>query len=97
MKNKSPAFQFYAAEFLADKNVICMTTEEVGAYWLLVSICWRESQLPDDLEELSSLVRMNSEKFQTSWDKRIKRCFQKNEDGFWVHPRLEEERKKQQE
>jgi uncharacterized protein YdaU (DUF1376 family) len=92
---KAPAFQTYAADFLADLNVIVMTTEEVGAYWLLTLVCWREESLPDDLEELAAIARMVVEPFEQCWAKRIRRCFIQREDGRWVHPRLEKERVKQ--
>lgn len=92
----APAFQHYAADFLANRNVAVMSAEEVGAYWLLVNYCWREGTLPDDMEELASLSRVPLERFQASWDKRIGRCFQK-EGNTWLHPGLEAERLKQAE
>ena len=93
---KAPAFQFYAADFLADKNVAVMSAAEVGAYILLISYCWREGALPDDHEELALLSRMPLEQFEKSWEKRLGRCFvQRGEDGQWVHPRLEAERESQ--
>jgi uncharacterized protein YdaU (DUF1376 family) len=95
--SKSPAFQLYPAEFLADANVAVMNAEEVGAYLLLTLYAWRENGLPDDIEELAVLGRMPLDRFQGSWDRRIKRCFGEREDGRLVHPRLERERIKQQE
>lgn len=93
---KAPAFQFYAADFLADKNVAVMSACEVGAYILLISYCWREGALPDDHEELAALSRMPLEQFEKSWEKRLGRCFvQRAEDGQWIHPRLEAERETQ--
>lgn len=94
---KAPAFQCYAADFLADMNVAMMSAEEVGAYWLLILYCWREGTLPDDVEELALLARMQPEAFSRSWEKRIRRCFEQNGEGHWVHPRLESERNKQAE
>ena len=32
MKNKSPAFQFYPKDWLADPDVACMTMAERGIY-----------------------------------------------------------------
>jgi uncharacterized protein YdaU (DUF1376 family) len=94
---KAPAFQCYAADFLADKNVMVMSAEEVGAYWLLILVCWREGVLPNDMEELAALARIPIERFEPSWNKRIARCFEQNLEGEWVHPRLEKERHKQDE
>jgi uncharacterized protein YdaU (DUF1376 family) len=94
--SKSPAFQFYPADFLADANVAVMTTEEVGAYLILTLFAWRENGLPDDVEELAALARMPHERFAQSWERRLARCFERREDGRLVHPRLELEREKQQ-
>lgn len=92
---KSPAFQIYPAEFLADGNTIVMNTTEIGAYCLLLFVCWRENGLPDNVDELAVLARMTDKQFQSAWDKRIKRCFQMRDDGRWTHKRLEKERDKQ--
>jgi uncharacterized protein YdaU (DUF1376 family) len=92
---KSPAFQVYAADFLADKNTAVMSAEEVGAYWLLILYCWREGTLPSDIEELAALSRVPVERFSSSWERRIARCFAVREDGLIVHPRLELEREHQ--
>lgn len=95
--NKAPAFQIYAADFLADKNVMVMSAEEVGAYWLLILVCWREGILPNDVEELAALARTPMKRFEASWKKRIARCFVRTESGGWTHQRLEKERVKQAE
>jgi uncharacterized protein YdaU (DUF1376 family) len=92
---KSPAFQIYPADFLADKNTLVMTAAEVGGYWLLLCVCWRENGLPDDIDELADLARTPVKQFQVSWEKRIKRCFIQRPDGRWTHNRLEKERVKQ--
>lgn len=94
---KSPAFQIYPADFLADKNTLVMTAAEVGAYWLLLCVCWRENGLPDDVQELADLARTPAKQFQVSWERKIQRCFYKREDGKWTHNRLEKERVKQTE
>jgi len=55
-KGKSPAFQFYAAEWLADENVRLMTLEETGAYIDALAICWREGSIPACPEMLARLI-----------------------------------------
>jgi uncharacterized protein YdaU (DUF1376 family) len=97
MNSKAPAFQCYAADELADMNVLMMTTEEFGAYWFLKLICWRQGSLPNDPEALALLSKMPADRFQISWEKRIRRCFEQQPDGEWIHPGLEEERKHQAE
>lgn len=92
---KSPAFQIYPADFLADAKTLVMSASEIGAYWLLLCVCWRENGLPDDLDELAAIARTPVKQFQKSWEKRIQRCFMKREDGKWTHKRLQTERDKQ--
>jgi len=95
-KQKSPAFPFYASDFLSDLNVIVLTADEVGAYILLMAVCWRETFLPDSLDELAAIARLQPGQFKTSWERRLSRCFAQRDDGSWVHPRLEKERAKQE-
>jgi uncharacterized protein YdaU (DUF1376 family) len=94
---KSPAFQMYPKDFLSDPNTLMMSTAEIGAYCLLLFICWDQDGLPDDIEDLAKLARMDVNQFEHAWEKRIARCFQKREDGKWTHKRLEKERQKQRE
>lgn len=74
-----------------------MSAAEVGAYWLLLCVCWRESGLPDDMQELADLARTPIKIFQPSWERKIQRCFTKRDDGRWDHNRLIKERNKQAE
>jgi uncharacterized protein YdaU (DUF1376 family) len=92
---KAPAFQFYAAEWLADETVQLMTLEEEGAYIHLVAYCWREGSIPADLDLLSRLCKGASTTVLTV----VTRCFQPHPDegSRLVHKRLEEERMKQKE
>ena len=53
---KAPAFQFYAAEWLADEHVRLMTLEETGAYIDALAICWREGSIPADPVMLARLI-----------------------------------------
>jgi uncharacterized protein YdaU (DUF1376 family) len=94
---KSPAFQVYPNDFLADPNTLVMSTIEIGAYWLLILVCWKQDGLPAELHELASIARLSEKKFQAMWEQHIERCFQKRADGKWTHKRLEKERAKQAE
>lgn len=92
---KPPAFQFYAAEYLADEHVQLMTLEEEGAYIRLLAFCWREGSIPSDLDALSRLCKGAS---TTLLSKVVPRFNRAVENGSrLVHTRLEAERKKQQE
>lgn len=91
--NKSPAFQFYPADYLADANVQMMSLEQEGIYIRLLCYCWREGSLPNDEEALARLVSKNC----TLTDLRVvAKCFEPNGNRL-VHVRLEAEREKQAE
>jgi uncharacterized protein YdaU (DUF1376 family) len=87
---KSPAFQFYAAEYLADENVQLMTLEEEGCYIRMLAYCWREGSIPAEHRLLSRLCKNASDQVLTSVEHRFKK-----QGTRLVHLRLEMERKKQ--
>lgn len=92
---RSPAFQFYPAEFLASRKVDRMSMTERGAYITLLCQCWLDNGLPTDLGELAESVRMKPEQFRRMWESgKIRHCF--IERGGKLHnERLDVERKKQ--
>lgn len=92
---KSPAFQFYPDDFLGSGKVGTMTTEEVGAYVLLVCLEWNETGFVFDEEELSRWCRMPRARFRAAW-RRVSRSFVER-DGRMYNPRLDVERAKQAE
>lgn len=95
MTVKSPAFQFYPDDFLGSGKVGTMTTEEVGAFTLLLCLDWNETGFVYDEEELSRWCRLSRSAFRRAW-RRVSRCF-KERDGRLFNPRLEVERTKQAE
>lgn len=90
---KSPAFQFYPKDFLADGNVAGMSLQERGAYITLLCVCWQEQSLPMALNRLANMVGSPLSAFHKLWPA-IAPCFVEK-DGRYVHPRLEKEREKQ--
>lgn len=86
-REKSPAFQFYPADFLADSNVMLMTMPERGAYITLLSVAWIEGAIP--VADPAALRRLLGGHKPSA---RVLSCFRK--DG--THKRLEEERGKQE-
>jgi len=96
MKNKSPAFQFYPQDFLSSLQVQTMTTQEVGAYILLLANSWIQKEqcmLPDDENVLRILSKLSEEEWKKSSVK-ILSCFEKK-DGKIYNERLLEEKRKQ--
>jgi uncharacterized protein YdaU (DUF1376 family) len=61
-----PAFQFYPADFTSDSKVEAMSTEEVGAYILLLCKAWREEppgSLPNDDRTLARWTRLTPDRW----------------------------------
>ncbi len=92
-KPKSPAFQFYPGDFLADTKVQAMRTEEVGAYLLLLCAEWLDGPLPDDPRFLARVCRLDPAAFAQAWES-IGRCFRPvdGRPGYLENSRLERER-----
>lgn len=77
----------YIGDYLAD--TMRLTTEQHGAYLLLLMEYWRCGSLPDDDDELSAITKLPPE----SWSRqrgKIARFFV-IENGFWIQKRAEEE------
>lgn len=96
MSNKSPAFQFYPNDFLSDPKTLVMSAEEIGIYWLLVSVCWKENGLPKENKKLSRLARVQEKKFSRIWNDTISECFYFCEETQqYRHEGLDKEQLKQ--
>jgi hypothetical protein len=94
---KSPAFQFYPAEFLSDENVALMNNQELGCYIRLMCYCWREGSIPSDIKKIAKLCGEDGSAMAQLWDS-IKLCFKlgNGSSDRLIHPRLEKERLKQE-
>ncbi len=90
---KRPSFQFYPADFLIDGNVAQMTLMERGAYITLICLCWQERSLPNTPDRLARMIGSTPAVFAKLWPA-LEPCF-RLVAGRWVHPRLEKERRKQ--
>jgi len=95
MKTKSPAFQFYPADYLSDMNTIAFTAEQDGHYLRLLCICWLEGSIPSESNKLRRLLKggddLDEECLQQVLD-----CFvQVKNKTIMSHPRLDAERCKQ--
>lgn len=93
MTTKSPAFQFYAHDFLAGR-VATYSLEEAGAYSLLLAFDWSLNGLPNQPEILAKLCRVSSRRFNKIWLV-LAEQFPPGEDGKLRNPRLQAERDKQ--
>ena len=78
----SPAFQFYASDWISDPNRLMMSLEEQGAYILLYSHCWRGHTIPTDMEVLARMCNCSLDKINKIFPK-IKHLFEKK-DGYLI-------------
>ena len=77
----------YVRDYLADTGRL--TTEQHGAYLLLIMDYWISGPPPDDDEQLASVTRLDAK----SWRRirpRIEGFFQMV-DGRWRHKRIDDE------
>ena len=87
--NKSPAFQFYASDFLVDTAE--MTNQEVGVYIRLLSHQWVNNGLNSDPNRLANVVGID---LLEVWDD-IKHKFDLCDDGKLKNSKLEKVRQTQ--
>ncbi|WP_312697056.1 DUF1376 domain-containing protein [Sphingobacterium mizutaii] len=83
---KSPAFQFYASDFLTDTQ--SWDVNEVGIYIRLLSNQWVNGSLPGDLIRLSRIAGCEHEMFKKAWVI-LGLKFLKNNDGSLYNRKLE--------
>lgn len=95
---KSPAFQFYPADFLADENVVLMTNRELGCYIKLMCYCWREGSIPSDVSKIARLCGEDGLAMADLWIA-ISSCFDLaiDDPSRLIHLRLVSELEKQKE
>jgi len=96
---QSPAFQFYAGDWISDPSRLKLNLEEQGAYILLYCHCWRGFRIKFDMEILSKMCNCRLEKIKTIFPK-IEHLFakekkEKDECYYLVCLQAEEERKEQ--
>lgn len=87
---KSPAFQVYPADFIHNVDTAGMTTEEIGAYWLLLCYSW-DAPLPNDHKRLARMARLPPARFARVWAS-VSRCFTLSDENEFTNPRVERER-----
>ena len=94
---KSPAFQFYPADFISDENVKLMTNQQIGCYIVLLCHCWIEGSIPADVTKIAKLCGENGSAMADLW-LGIRSCFVEMESKpeRLINPRLYEERRKQE-
>ena len=86
--SSTPWMPFYPADYLADTRRL--TTEQHGAYLLLLMDSWSSGALPDDDAVLARVAGLDAE----SWTRTrpVLAGYFEIADGKWVHARIERER-----
>lgn len=77
----------YIGDYLADTSRL--TTEQHGAYLLLLMDYWRSGRLPDNDQVLSQIAKLSPDAWSNA--RAMLEQFFSIEDGFWVHKRVEQE------
>ena len=91
-KQKAPAFQLYARDWLSDLAVTLMPLAAQGAYIRLLCHQWLDGSIPDDMRSLAALCGTSEDGMAELWPC-LKPCFEQIEDGALANPRLAELRR----
>jgi uncharacterized protein YdaU (DUF1376 family) len=92
MGEMSPAFQFYARDFIVSCGA--MTPEQVGAYIRLLAHAWDGNGLPSDTGQLQRLAGCSNEQWARIWPELSGKW--ERDGGRLRNARLERERDAQQ-
>jgi len=76
---QSPAFQFYANDWISDPNRLKLSLEEQGAYVLLYCHCWRGFKIVFDYEVMARMCNCTLNKIKEIFPK-IENLFEKDKD-----------------
>ena len=95
---QSPAFQFYANDWISDPNRLKLSLEEQGAYVLLYCHCWRGFKIVFDYEVMARMCNCTLNKIKEIFPK-IENLFEKEKDKdgktYLICKQAEEERREQ--
>jgi uncharacterized protein YdaU (DUF1376 family) len=94
---QSPAYQFYASDWISDPRRLKMPLESQGAYILLHSHCWISRLIEFDFEIMSKMCNCRLEKIQKIWPT-IEFMFEKkiiSNKEFLICIEAEDERREQ--
>jgi uncharacterized protein YdaU (DUF1376 family) len=77
----------YIGDYLAD--TARLTTEQHGAYLLLLMDYWRSGRLPDNDQILAQICKLSPDAWSNA--KAMLMQFFNIQDGYWIHTRVEKE------
>ena len=92
MTKRSDAYlPFYVGDYLRDTGHL--STEQHGAYLLLLMACWTHGRLPDNDRQLAAIAKASQKK----WEKlrqNVEGFFYLKGDGYWRQKRIDFERQR---
>jgi len=92
MTKRSDAYlPFYIGDYLRDTGHL--STEQHGAYLLLLMACWTHGRLPDNDRQLAAIAKASQKK----WEKlrqNVEGFFYLKGDGYWRQKRIDFERQR---
>lgn len=94
---KSPAFPWYAKDWLADDKRTEMSLTQRGAYADLLSYQWENGSIPDDPAMMARVIGVTPTAMRRLFRDHLADAFPVNGNGRRKNPRLEIERAKQTE
>jgi uncharacterized protein YdaU (DUF1376 family) len=77
----------YIGDYLAD--TARLTTEQHGAYLLLIMDYWRSGKLPDNDQVLAQICKLSPDAWSNA--KAMLKQYFDIDEGFWIHKRIESE------
>lgn len=82
--SERPFMQLYVSDFIGD--TLPLSTEEIGAYTLLLMAAHTNGSLPYDIDTLAGIARLGRQRFEAMWPDL--RAYFFDVDGRWVarHP-----------
>jgi len=87
VKQKSPAFQLYPKDEIADARLDVMSDAEFRIWYLLRNRYWLLGDLPDDLPYLAGLIHRPLRQLEAAWPK-VRVMFRKSKRGKLMIPEL---------
>lgn len=91
-----PAFQLYAAEFVAGDKVSRMSYTEIGIFIVLLCHAWLGRGLPTNVTEIAKKLKINPTRFSKMWAGVLSECWMER-GGRLVNPKQEEIRRQSSE
>ena len=89
MAKKPPAFMFYSANLIADKQYRMMSLAERGLYLSILVECWSNNSVPADTATMARWLGLEPNEVESALTERVESFFS-NVNGEFISPDLED-------